>query len=48
MNPNREAGENAVKNFDVDVMAMGSMASGCQSPRVVYEYLGRFGSIRSW
>ena len=47
MNPSREACEAAVRKHEVDIMAMGTLASGYLRPDQAYAYLSEIRQIRS-
>lgn len=47
MNPSRAACEQAAAAHDVDIMAMGTLASGFLKPDEAYAYLGGVANIRS-
>jgi hypothetical protein len=47
MNPDREACERAIEEHEVNVMAMGTLASGYLTPSEAYPYLRQFRNIRS-
>jgi hypothetical protein len=47
MNPSREACERCLAENDVEVMAMGSLASGYLKPDDAYEYIGRLPRVVS-
>lgn len=45
MNPDREACEKAAADYDVSILAMGSLASGYLKPQEAYAYLGGIKTI---
>lgn len=45
MNPDRESCEKAAAEFDVSILAMGSLASGFLKPDEAYSYLGKVENI---
>lgn len=47
MNPTVEACEAAARNYDVSILAMGTLASGYLSPDEAYRYIGSIPSIES-
>jgi len=48
MNPSREECERCLKEYDVDVLAMSTLASGYLKPKEAYEYLYHLPNITSY
>ncbi|AEH07276.1 hypothetical protein [Methanothermococcus okinawensis] len=47
MNPSKEECERVLNEYDVDVMAMSTLAAGYLKPKEAYEYLGTLPNIKS-
>jgi len=47
MNPSKEECERVLKEYNVDVMAMSTLAAGYLKPKEAYEYLGSLPNIKS-
>jgi len=47
MNPSKEECEQYLKNYDVDVLAMSTLAAGYLKPKEAYEYLFQLPNIKS-
>lgn len=46
MNPSRESSEKTLKESDITLLAMNTLASGALKPRAAFEYLAKSGRIR--
>jgi len=47
MNPSREECERCLREYDVDVLAMSTLAAGYLKPKEAYEYLFSLPNIKS-